>query len=52
MNSDADTAFQQILTKNYSVKYSADTRQKVGIGINFNSAERVIDDFKYQVLPL
>jgi hypothetical protein len=52
MNSDADTAFQQILTKNYSAKYSADTRSKVGIGINFNSAERVIDDFKYQVLAL
>jgi hypothetical protein len=50
MNSDANTAFQQILSKNYGAKYKADTRSKVGIGINFNSAERVIDGFKYQVL--
>jgi hypothetical protein len=50
MNKDADTAFQQILEKKYADPYRADTRIKVGIGINFNSTERVIDDWKHDFL--
>jgi hypothetical protein len=50
MNSDADTAFNQIVDKKYAVSYAADSRIKVGIGINFNSADKEIDAWKIQNL--
>ena len=50
INSDAQTAFQQILDKKYFVPYSADSRIKIGIGINFNSATRELDGWKNDIL--
>ena len=46
INSDADTAFQQIIDKKYSALYSADSRIKIGININFNGETREMDVFK------
>ena len=50
INSDADTAFNQIVNKKYAVSYAADSRIKVGIGINFNSADKEMDAWKVDVL--
>ena len=50
INSDADTAFQQIIDKKYIVPYSADSRIKIGIGINFNTATRELDGWKKENL--
>jgi PD-(D/E)XK nuclease superfamily len=50
MNKDADTAFQQIIDRKNAATYSADSRIKIGIGINFNSLERAIDGWKEGVL--
>ena len=46
LNSDAETAFKQISTKKYAASYTADSRIKIGIGINFNSATKELDDWK------
>ncbi len=46
INSDADTAFGQIVNRKYAVSYAADSRIKVGIGINFNSADKEMDAWK------
>ncbi len=46
INSDADTAFQQIIDKKYAASYSADSRVKIGIGVNFNGETREMDAFK------
>jgi Predicted AAA-ATPase/PD-(D/E)XK nuclease superfamily len=50
INSDAQTAFQQIIDKKYAVPYSADKRFTIGVGINFNSTSRELDDFKHDIL--
>jgi Predicted AAA-ATPase/PD-(D/E)XK nuclease superfamily len=50
INSDAQTAFQQILDKKYALPYAADERIKVGIGINFNSTSHELDGWKEDVL--
>jgi hypothetical protein len=50
INSDADTAFQQIINKKYALPYSADNRIKIGIGINFNTAARELDGWKKDFL--
>jgi hypothetical protein len=50
INSDAQTAFQQILDKKYASTYLADSRIKIGVGINFNSTNRELDDWKNAVL--
>jgi Predicted AAA-ATPase/PD-(D/E)XK nuclease superfamily len=50
INSDADTAFNQIVDRKYAVSYAADGRIKVGIGINFNSAEKEMDAWKVGIL--
>ena len=50
INSDAETAFQQIKDKKYAAPYGADSRIKMGIGINFNSTTRELDDWKKEVL--
>ena len=46
INSDAQTAFQQIIDKKYAVSYRADSRIKIEIGINFNSASRELEGWK------
>ncbi len=46
INSNAETAFQQIIDKKYALPYSADSRIKIGIGINFNGVTRELDPFK------
>ena len=50
INSDAETAFQQIITKKYATPYAADSRIKIGIGVNFNSKTKELDDWKAEVL--
>ena len=50
INSTAETAFQQIITKNYATPYKADSRIKIGIGINFNTVTKALDDWKMDVL--
>jgi Predicted AAA-ATPase/PD-(D/E)XK nuclease superfamily len=46
INSDAETAFNQIINRKYATSYAADNRMKVGIGINFNSATKEMDVWK------
>ena len=50
INSTAETAFQQIIIKNYATPYKADSRIKMGIGINFNTVTKALDDWKMAVL--
>jgi Predicted AAA-ATPase/PD-(D/E)XK nuclease superfamily len=46
----ADAAFQQILDKNYAQKYVGLGKTVVGIGVNFDKKERIIDGWKVAVL--
>jgi hypothetical protein len=46
VNSDAQTAFQQIIDKGYAVPFRADRRVKIGIGVNFNSVTRQLEGWK------
>jgi Predicted AAA-ATPase/PD-(D/E)XK nuclease superfamily len=50
INSDAATALQQIKTKQYASGYAADSRIKVGIGINFTVQTRALDGWAEEVL--
>jgi hypothetical protein len=50
INSDAQTAFQQIIDKQYAAPYQADSRIKMGIGVNFNTVTRQLEGWKNDVL--
>ena len=50
INSDAETAFQQIIDKKYAAPYGADNRIKIGIGINFNTVSKELDGWKKDIL--
>lgn len=50
INSDGETALQQIKTKKYANAYTADNRTKIGIGINFNVQSRELDGWEEAVL--
>lgn len=50
INKDADTAFQQIIDKQYAAPFGADKREKIGIGINFSTDSRSLNDWKSAVL--
>jgi hypothetical protein len=50
INSNAATAFQQIIDRKYALPFGADDRLKVGIGINFDTASRELDDWKDGIL--
>jgi hypothetical protein len=50
INSDAETAFNQIINRKYATSYAADNRVKVGVGINFNSATKEMDAWKVENL--
>jgi hypothetical protein len=50
LNSDALTAFKQIVINKYAVSYAADSRIKIGIGINFNSSTKELDGWHQEVL--
>jgi hypothetical protein len=50
INSDGETALQQIKTKQYAAAYTADSRIKIGVGINFNQAARELDGWVEEVL--
>jgi Predicted AAA-ATPase/PD-(D/E)XK nuclease superfamily len=52
INSDAETAFQQILDRKYAIPFIADKRIKMGIGVNFDSTTRGLNDWKQAVLFL
>jgi hypothetical protein len=42
----AQIALDQIKNKDYPAKYATDPRQTVGIGINFNTEKKSVDDWK------
>jgi hypothetical protein len=50
INSDALTAFNQIVTKKYAIPYTADSRIKTGIGVNFNSSTKEMDGWHVETL--
>ena len=50
INSDASTALQQIHNNRYAAPFAADTRIKIGIGINFDIASRSLNDWKEEIL--
>ena len=50
LNSDAESALQQIKTKKYAAPYAADSRIKVGIGINFNSSNKEMTPWLMEIL--
>jgi Predicted AAA-ATPase/PD-(D/E)XK nuclease superfamily len=50
LNSDALTAFKQIITNKYVASYAADSRIKIGIGINFNSQTKELDEWYEETL--
>ena len=50
INSDGESALQQIKTKKYASAYAADSRTKIGIGINFNVQNRELDGWAEDVL--
>jgi Predicted AAA-ATPase/PD-(D/E)XK nuclease superfamily len=50
INSTAQTAFQQIIDKQYAAPYQADSRIKMGIGVNFNTVTRQLEGWKNDVL--
>jgi Predicted AAA-ATPase/PD-(D/E)XK nuclease superfamily len=50
INHNADTAFQQILDKKYAAPYAADSRIKVGIGINFDSSTKELEGWRAEIL--
>jgi Predicted AAA-ATPase/PD-(D/E)XK nuclease superfamily len=50
INSDALTAFNQIVTKKYAVPYTADSRIKIGIGVNFNSSTKEMEKWHAKTL--
>jgi hypothetical protein len=50
INSDALTAFNQIVTKKYATSYAADSRIKTGIGVNFNSSSKEMDGWHVETL--
>jgi hypothetical protein len=50
INSDALTAFNQIATKKYALPYTADSRIKTGIGINFNSSTKEMDGWHVETV--
>ena len=43
-------ALDQIKEKGYAEKYYGDDREKILIGINFDSESKTVDDWKYEVL--
>jgi hypothetical protein len=45
LNSSALTALNQIFEKEYLRSYQTDARKKVGIGINFSSEKRAVEEF-------
>lgn len=46
----AREALEQIENKNYAKPYAADPRKVIGIGVNFSSATRTVEDWEEKVL--
>ncbi|MEZ4707390.1 MAG: ATP-binding protein [Caldilineaceae bacterium] len=46
LDQSASAALQQIKDKGYAAKYAADPRPKVLLGINFNSAQKTVDEWE------
>ena len=46
----ADEAINQILDKNYALRFAADARPVVAVGLNISQDRRTIDDYK--IMPL
>ena len=49
LDENGDTALQQIKDKGYAEKYYGDNREKILLGINFNSDLKTVDDWKQEV---
>jgi hypothetical protein len=45
LNKSAKIALEQIKNKDYPAKYLTDGRKVIGVGINFNSSKKAIDDW-------
>jgi Predicted AAA-ATPase/PD-(D/E)XK nuclease superfamily len=50
INSDAATALQQIKNNRYAAPFAADSRIKIAIGINFDIANRTLDDWMEEIV--
>ena len=50
INSDAATALQQIHKNKYAAPFAADSRVKIGIGVNFNPQTHELDDWMEEIL--
>ena len=50
LNESGKTALKQIKNKGYAEKYYSDSREKILLGINFNSTSNIIDDWKQEIL--
>ncbi len=50
LDKNGQIALDQIKTKGYAEKYYGDDREKILIGINFNSELKTVDDWKYEIL--
>ncbi|MFK7979873.1 MAG: PD-(D/E)XK nuclease domain-containing protein [Saprospiraceae bacterium] len=46
LDESADLALQQIQTKDYAAKYQSLDKPIVGLGINFSSTSKSIDEWK------
>ena len=50
LDKNAQTALDQIKTKGYAEKYYADEREKILIGINFNSELKTVDEWMHETI--
>ena len=50
LNESGKTALKQIKNKGYAEKYYSDSREKILLGINFNSTSKTVDDWKQEIL--
>ena len=50
LDENAKIALEQIKSRGYAEKYYADSREKILLGINFNSALKTIDEWEFEVL--
>jgi hypothetical protein len=50
INSDAATALQQIHTNKYAAPFAADSRIKIGVGVNFDVKTRELNDWVEEIL--
>ncbi len=50
LNSDAQTALEQISNKGYFEQYRIDSREIILVGVNFDTKQRSINEWKMSVV--